>query len=37
MRDSVALDACNAFIDGESFDLPGEAPRRAKVAGRGRS
>src|SRR5215469_5027065 len=37
MRDSVALDACNAFIDGEPFDLPREAPRRAKVAGRGRS
>jgi hypothetical protein len=37
LRDSVAHDACNAFIDGESFDLPGEAPQRAKVAGRGRS
>jgi myo-inositol-1-phosphate synthase len=38
MRDSVARDACNAFIDGEAFDLPGEAPRRgARVAGRARS
>jgi hypothetical protein len=24
-RDSVALEACNAFIDGRSFDLPAEA------------
>ena len=30
-------DACNAFIDGEPFDLPAEAPKSAKVAGRGRS
>ncbi|HSU99218.1 MAG TPA: inositol-3-phosphate synthase [Roseiarcus sp.] len=37
MRDSVAHDACNAFIDGKPFDLPGEAPKSAKVAGRGRS
>jgi len=37
MRDSVARDACNAFIDGEPFDLPGEAPKSARVAGRGRS
>ena len=36
-RDSVACDACNAFIDGEPFDLPGAAPKSAKVAGRGRS
>ena len=36
-RDSVARDACNAFIDGEPFDLPAEAPKSAKVAGRGRS
>jgi myo-inositol-1-phosphate synthase len=25
MRDSVARDACNAFIDGQQFDLPEEA------------
>ena len=38
LRDSVARDACNAFIDGEPFDLPGEAPRGARVAARpGRS
>jgi myo-inositol-1-phosphate synthase len=36
LRDSVARDACNAFIDGEPFDLPGEAPKSARVAGRGR-
>jgi hypothetical protein len=36
-RDSVAYDACNAFIDGEPFDLPGAAPKSVKVAGRGRS
>ncbi len=36
LRDSVARDACNAFIDGERFDLPVEAPKGAKVAGRGR-
>jgi len=36
-RDSVAYDACNAFIDGEPFDLPGAAQKRVKVAGRGRS
>jgi hypothetical protein len=37
LRDSVARDACNAFIDGEPFDLPGVAPQSVKVAGRGRS
>jgi myo-inositol-1-phosphate synthase len=37
MRDSVAHDACNAFIDAKPFDLPGEASKSAKVAGRGRS
>ena len=38
LRDSVARDACNAFIDGEPFDLPGEAPHGEKVAARpGRS
>jgi hypothetical protein len=31
LRDSVALDACNAFIDGRRFDLPGEEPG-AKLA-----
>jgi myo-inositol-1-phosphate synthase len=31
-RDSVARDACNAFIDGDPFDLPEEAPHSAKVA-----
>jgi myo-inositol-1-phosphate synthase len=31
LRDSVAHDACNAFIDGRRFDLPGEEPG-AKVA-----
>ena len=36
-RDSVARDACNAFIDGEPFDLPAEAPKSEKVASRGRS
>ena len=36
-RDSVAYDACNAFIEGAPFDLPGEASNSAKVAGRGRS
>ena len=28
-RDSVARDACNAFIDGRDFDLPDEAARDA--------
>ncbi|HEX9170842.1 MAG TPA: inositol-3-phosphate synthase, partial [Roseiarcus sp.] len=38
VRDSVARDACNAFIDGEPFDFPEATPKRAKVAGRsGRS
>ena len=31
LRDSVAFDACNAFIDGRRFDLPGEEPG-AKLA-----
>jgi myo-inositol-1-phosphate synthase len=31
-RDSVARDACNAFIDGDPFHLPEEAPHSAKVA-----
>jgi myo-inositol-1-phosphate synthase len=31
LRDSVALDACNAFIEGRRFDLPGEEPD-AKLA-----
>jgi myo-inositol-1-phosphate synthase len=37
-RDSVARDACNAFIDGDPFDLPGKVPHTVKVAVRpGRS
>jgi myo-inositol-1-phosphate synthase len=31
-RDSVAREACNAFIDGRDFDLPAEATPDAKVA-----
>ena len=31
LRDSVARDACLAFIDGRHFDLPDEEPRLAKV------
>jgi hypothetical protein len=31
LRDSVAYDACNAFIDGRRFDLPEEEPG-AKLA-----
>jgi myo-inositol-1-phosphate synthase len=30
LRDSVAREACNAFIDGRSFDLPVEATRDEK-------
>ncbi len=30
-RDSVAREACNAFIDGRNFDLPAEVVREAKV------
>src|SRR5215472_16340125 len=33
LRDSVALEACNAFIDGRDFALPGEAAGSAKLAG----
>ncbi len=37
-RDSVARDACNAFIDGRNFELSEEAAREAKVVVRpGRS
>jgi hypothetical protein len=37
-RDSVARDACNAFIDGRNFDLPEAAASDAKlVTGPGRS
>ncbi len=37
-RDSVARDACDAFIDGRSFDLPVEATRDKKAVDRpGRS
>ena len=32
LRDSVARDACNAFIDGDPFDFPEEARQSAKVA-----
>ena len=31
-RDSVAREACNAFIDGDPFELPKAAPQSAKVA-----
>jgi len=31
-RDSVAREACNAFIDGRDFDLPAEAAPGGKVA-----
>jgi myo-inositol-1-phosphate synthase len=34
LRDSVARDACNAFIDGDPFEFPGAAPQSAKVAAR---
>jgi len=33
LRDSVALEACNAFIDGRDFALPTEAAGDAKRAG----
>jgi len=33
LRDSVALDACNAFIDGRDFALPTEAAGDVKLAG----
>jgi myo-inositol-1-phosphate synthase len=37
-RDSVARDACNAFIDGEPFELPESPSENAKLlASRGRS
>jgi myo-inositol-1-phosphate synthase len=32
LRDSIALDACNAFIDGREFALPTEAANGAKLA-----
>jgi myo-inositol-1-phosphate synthase len=31
-RDSVARDACNAFIDGLAFELPKAAPQGARIA-----
>ncbi len=38
LRDSVAREACNAFIDGRKFDLPEAIARDAKVVtGSGRS
>jgi hypothetical protein len=37
-RDSVAREACDAFIDGRSFDLPVEVAREEKAVDRpGRS
>jgi myo-inositol-1-phosphate synthase len=30
-RDSIAREACNAFIDGRNFDLPAEPARDAKI------
>ena len=36
LRDSVALEACNAFIDGRQYDLPAEKARGAMVAERPR-
>ena len=36
LRDSVALEACNAFIDGRRYDLPAETARGAMVAERPR-
>ena len=36
LRDSVALEACNAFIDGRQYDLPAETARGAMVAERPR-
>jgi myo-inositol-1-phosphate synthase len=32
LRDSVARDACNAFIDGDPFEIPRAASQSAKVA-----
>ncbi len=32
LRDSVALEACNAFIDGRDFALPTQAAGDAKLA-----
>jgi len=34
LRDNVARDACNAFIDGEPFELPQSATQSAKLATR---
>jgi len=36
LRDSVALEACNAFIDGRQYDLPAETTRGSMVAERPR-
>ena len=36
IRDSIAREACNAFIDGRDFDLPEETARSAKVVVRPR-
>jgi myo-inositol-1-phosphate synthase len=35
-RDSIALEACNAFIDGRDFALPTEAEKRRKARGQSR-
>jgi myo-inositol-1-phosphate synthase len=32
LRDSIAFEACNAFIDGRDFDLPAEAAGGARLA-----
>jgi hypothetical protein len=31
LRDSIALDACDAFIDGRPFPLPRDGARDAKL------
>jgi myo-inositol-1-phosphate synthase len=36
-RDSVALEACNAFIEGREFDLSADKPRAKPVSNPGRS
>jgi myo-inositol-1-phosphate synthase len=37
LRDSVALEACNAFIDGRHFDISGDQPRAKFALNPGRS
>jgi hypothetical protein len=36
-RDSVALEACNAFIEGRQFDLSADKPRATPVSNPGHS